>query len=99
MFRFVLRSGIALSSKGGGAGRIEGTVGGIPFKEDLNARGRAAAIRREGPPERARSLRQKGTLRWKRTCLRLRQPLVTGNAVSTANPGYDPAGSVIAQTG
>jgi hypothetical protein len=32
-----LRSGIALSSKGGGAGWNEGTVGGIPFKEDPNA--------------------------------------------------------------
>ena len=32
-----MRSGIALSSKGGGAGRDEGTVGGIPFKEDPNA--------------------------------------------------------------
>jgi hypothetical protein len=33
---FVLRSGIALSTRGGGAGRNEGTVGGIPFKEDPN---------------------------------------------------------------
>ena len=29
-----MRSGIALSSQGGGAGRGEGEVGGIPFKED-----------------------------------------------------------------
>src|SRR5580693_3401653 len=32
-----MRSGIALSSRGGGADRSEGTVGGIPFKEDPNA--------------------------------------------------------------
>ena len=32
-----MRSGIALSPQGGGAGRDEGTVGGIPFKEDPNA--------------------------------------------------------------
>jgi hypothetical protein len=32
-----LRSGIALSSKGGGAGRNEEMVGGIPSKEDPNA--------------------------------------------------------------
>jgi hypothetical protein len=32
-----LRSGIALSSKGGGAGWNEGTDGGIPSKEDPNA--------------------------------------------------------------
>ena len=37
MFLFDLRSGIAISSKGGGADRNEGTVGGIPFKEDPNA--------------------------------------------------------------
>jgi len=33
----ILRSGIALSPKGGGAGWDEGTLGGIPFKEDPNA--------------------------------------------------------------
>ncbi len=38
MFLFlIVRSGIALSPQGGGTGRDEGTVGGIPFKEDLNA--------------------------------------------------------------
>ena len=33
----ILRSGIALSPQGGGAVWDEGTVGGIPFKEDPNA--------------------------------------------------------------
>lgn len=45
MFPFVLRSGLALSSRGGGAGRREGTVWGIPFKEDRNGHGR---LRRAG---------------------------------------------------
>jgi hypothetical protein len=80
----ILRSGIALSSKGGGADRNEGTVGGIPFKEDQNEPVRAAAIRWEGPPERARMLRGKRTLRrggHARHCetARNRERVFTGN--------------------
>lgn len=37
MFLFDFEERIALSSKGGGADRNEGPVGGIPFKEDPNA--------------------------------------------------------------
>ncbi len=74
------KNGIALSSKGGGAGRDEGTVGGIPFKEDPNApRPRSGgpvggAVResendpekRSGPPG--------------RNCLEEREPLAGLNA-------------------
>lgn len=54
-----MRSGIALSPQGGGADQNEGSVGGIPFKEDQNESVRAAAFRVEVPPERARTLRKK----------------------------------------
>jgi len=64
-----LRSGIAVSPQGGGAGRDEGTVGGIPFKEDPNVPVRAAACRWEVPPESARtSSKERNDPAW-RTCL------------------------------
>lgn len=60
-FSFVVRSGIALSSRGGGAVSNEPLVGGIPSKEDPNECARAAAVGREGPPERARLLSRKNS--------------------------------------
>jgi len=58
-----VRSGIALSTRGGGAGRDEEAIGGIPFKEDPNVlrprsggpAGGAARESEHGP--------KKGTLR------------------------------------
>ena len=94
MFLFlIMRSGIALSPQGGGAGRDEGTVGGIPFKEDPNApcprsggaAGGAARDRNNDPGK-------KDVPPWRR-CPEERGPLAAKNTCSVAGVLRAAAGS------
>ena len=83
----ILRSGIALSSKGGGAGRDEGTLGGIPFKEDPNARcprsgGPAGGAARESNNDPGK----KNVPPW-RNCLVEREPPAELNASAAPTEG------------
>jgi len=62
-FLLFLRSGIALSTRGGGADWNEGTVGGIPSKEDPNAPWPRSGFPVGGAARESKTAPEKGTFR------------------------------------